>query len=417
MNLPASSTQPGAPLPTARDENWKYANLRLLEGLCSDAPAATAAADLAAARAVLPERIEGYVRIVFVDGQFAAALSDAALPPGVAALPAVASTGATDAVTGGLLPLDRRFGDLNVLHATQQLRIEAAADAALQVEAIFIATAPGSVATGYPHLAVRVARGASLSLLERHLSVPGIATATNHRLRVDLDPAAQFAHFRLQAQAPQAHFIETVEAALQADAAWTVHGLACGAAAARSTCAIFLAGRAAHLTWNAAALGDGEQVNDAHVAAEYLAEQTVVRQVFRGIAAGRARIAFSGRMIVRPTARGADSQQSLRSLLAGPGAEADARPQLEIHTDDVRASHGSTAGKLDEDMLFYLLSRGIDRDTANALLKWAFIADLAAKIGVPDIRRQFQQHVAASLRDLGVGGELTMQGPPAGGAA
>jgi Fe-S cluster assembly protein SufD len=417
MSSRAPESTQDAPLPTTRDENWKYANLRLLAGLCSDAPTATSAATLAAARSRLPERIEGYGRIVFVDGLFAASLSDAALPAGVATLPSAESTRPADPVTAGLLPLDRRFGELNVQHATQQLRIDAAPSTVLQVEAIFFAASPGSVATGYPTLAVHVGRGAALSLLERHLSLPGVATATNHRVRADLGPAAQFTHFRLQAHEPQAHFIETVEAAMQADAAWTVHALACGAAAARSTCAIALAGRAAHLTWNAAALGDGEQVNDAHVAAEYLAEQTVVRQTFRGIAAGRARIAFSGRMIVRPTARGADSQQSLRSLLAGPGAEADARPQLEIHTDDVRASHGSTAGKLDADMLFYLLSRGIDRDAANALLKWAFIADLAAKIGVPDIRRQFQQHVAASLRDLGVGAELAMQGPPAGGAA
>ena len=78
-------------------------------------------------------------------------------------------------------------------------------------------------------------------------------------------------------------------------------------------------------------------------------------------------------------AHGTDSQQSLRGLLAGAGAEIDVRPQLEIYTDDVRCSHGATAGKLDDNMLFYLLSRGLDRETAQRLLKWAFLEDVVAK--------------------------------------
>ena len=67
------------------------------------------------------------------------------------------------------------------------------------------------------------------------------------------------------------------------------------------------------------------------------------------------------------------------------------RPQLEIYTDEVRCSHGATAGKLDENMLFYLLSRGLDRDAAQRLLKWAFLADVVAKIDVPALRRQIER--------------------------
>ena len=96
-------------------------------------------------------------------------------------------------------------------------------------------------------------------------------------------------------------------------------------------------------------------------------------RLFRGIAAGRARVAFNGKIVVAPGAHGTDSQQSLRGLLAGPEAEIDVRPQLEIYTDDVRCSHGATAGKLDDNMLFYLLSRGLEpRDGAAP-----------AEVGVP----------------------------------
>ena len=101
-------------------------------------------------------------------------------------------------------------------------------------------------------------------------------------------------------------------------------------------------------------------------------------------------MAFNGKVVVARGATGADSQQSLRGLLAGPEAEIDVRPQLEIYTDEVRCSHGATTGKLDEQMLFYLLSRGLDREAAQRLLKWAFLEDAVATIEVPELRRQIE---------------------------
>ena len=120
---------------------------------------------------------------------------------------------------------------------------------------------------------------------------------------------------------------------------------------------------------------------------------------FRGIAAGRARVAFNGKIIVAPGARGTDSHQSLRGLLAGPEAEIDVRPQLEIYTDEVRCNHGATAGKLDDDMLFYLLTRGLDRDSAQRLLKWAFLEDVISQVTLRPLRRQIEERLAVHLRD------------------
>ena len=106
-------------------------------------------------------------------------------------------------------------------------------------------------------------------------------------------------------------------------------------------------------------------------------------------------------MIVRENAHGADSDQSLKSLLTGSGAEAAARPQLEIYTDRVRAKHGATTGKLDEQMLFYLLSRGIERATAQALLQWAFIEDAVSQIEpTPSCAAKIEQLIAAQLLEV-----------------
>jgi Fe-S cluster assembly protein SufD len=104
-------------------------------------------------------------------------------------------------------------------------------------------------------------------------------------------------------------------------------------------------------------------------------------------------------VVVREGAHGTDSQQSLRGLLAGSEAEIDLRPQLQIDTDDVRCAHGATAGKLDDNMLFYLLSRGIDPETAQRLLKWAFLEDVISQIALPPLRRQVEERLAGQLRD------------------
>ncbi len=91
--------------------------------------------------------------------------------------------------------------------------------------------------------------------------------------------------------------------------------------------------------------------------------------------------AIASRVEVAATARGASSQQSLRGLVDGDGAQVHLQPRLEILTDDVRASHGATTGALDPATMFYLLSRGLDPQLARSLLEWAFLENALSRIG------------------------------------
>ena len=106
--------------------------------------------------------------------------------------------------------------------------------------------------------------------------------------------------------------------------------------------------------------------------------------------------------VVHPGAQKADSSQSSRNLLLSPGAEIDARPQLEIHADDVKCSHGVTIGSLDPAQLFYLLSRGIDRATAQGLLTFAFCEDVLATVRLPALRCHLEDAVLGRLPDRDV---------------
>jgi Fe-S cluster assembly protein SufD len=103
--------------------------------------------------------------------------------------------------------------------------------------------------------------------------------------------------------------------------------------------------------------------------------------------------------VVSAGAERAESRQSCRGLLLSAQAEIDTRPQLEIHADEVKCAHGATIGRLDPDMLFYLLSRGLDRETAQGLLVYAFLADVLTDMSVPSARTAIEEALIAQLPD------------------
>jgi Fe-S cluster assembly protein SufD len=146
-------------------------------------------------------------------------------------------------------------------------------------------------------------------------------------------------------------------------------------------------------------MADGERQVDLHTQVAHHGASTVTQQDYRGIAAGRGRGAFNGRIVVHPSARGADASQSIRNLLLSPLAELNARPQLEIHVDDVKCRHGATTGTLDEAQLFDLRSRGLDPAAARALLTFAFCQDMIGRLPLPALRAAAEKLVAGALPD------------------
>jgi Fe-S cluster assembly protein SufD len=377
-------------LPTARDENWKYANLRPLDKVRlvpSSSPGAIEASDL-------PPVIEGYSRYTFVDGVFVEGLSN---PGNVTGISVGRSSSAAETSTS----TDERFALLNDAFATDGAVINVAAnvDCSACIELVFVATEPATVAASYPRLELNVAANARLGLIERHISVNSDANFVNASVRVNIARGAQVNHYRVQESGAKATWFDTLNAKLEQDARYEVHAVNLGALSARSTMHIQLAGERAELVLHVVSLGDQQQTHDGFALVEHIAPNTKSEQNVRSIGAGRSRVAFNSKVVVREHAKGTDSRQSLRGLLAGAQAEIDVRPQLEIYTDDVKCNHGATAGKLDDNMLFYLLSRGIERDTAQRLLKWAFLEDVVSRIAIPDLRKHIETRLAGQMQE------------------
>jgi Fe-S cluster assembly protein SufD len=388
-------------LPTSRDENWKYVNLRPLEKVRFSPPSRDARPAITAQD--LPAPIERYARYTFVDGVFAPELSAPKTHAGVSIKSLAVAAGVAHSPSGAGSP-DLRFALLNEAFATDGALIEVAPDTDCQtcVELVFVATADAKVGSSYPRVDFRVGAGARVGLIERHVSFGSDSNFINCAVAVDVARDATVQHYRLQQTGARAIWFDTLTANLATNAHYQLHTVNLGALSARSTVRVQLRGERSEVGVLSVSVGGKNQVHDTFALIDHIAPNARTEQSFRGISSGRARVAFNGKIVVQKGAHGTDSKQSLRGLLAGADAEIDVRPQLEIYTDDVRCNHGATAGKLDDNMLFYLLSRGLDRETAQHLLKWAFLEDVVAKIEVPELRRQIEQSLAGQLNDAAV---------------
>lgn len=375
-----------AGLPQIRDDLWRYADLKFLGSApWAPLPAAQDASRWSgAAAAFLPATLPGFDRIVFVNGRHAPALS--------APLPAL------DAEAAPLVPertRHERFGWLNDAFATDLARLQISGDR--RIELLFIATPVEVPQAQHPRLELALLPGSSLTLVERHLGDAGGNSLVNAAVQLHLGQRARCRHLREQGLATDAQFLDTLQVALDADADYELTQLLLGARTARSSQRISLYGARSAARVQAVTVAEGHRTLDQSLLVDHVAPDSTSAQVLRSIARDRARVAWRSRVEVAAGARRAGSEQSLKGLLGGTGAEVDLRPQLEIHTDEVRASHGATTGALDENMRFYLLSRGLDPETARGVLEWSFLEDAISRMGDATLRQLAEQRLLSMV--------------------
>ena len=137
-----------------------------------------------------------------------------------------------------------------------------------------------------------------------------------------------------------------------------------------------LNGEYADSTLHGVYITTNRQQHDNEISTTHAAPNGTSDQYYKGILSGRSRAVFSGKIVVERGAQKTDANQKDLNLLLSHGAEVDTKPSLEIYADDVKCAHGATAGHVDEDTLFYLQSRGVDYDTAQAMLIRGFAAEI-----------------------------------------
>ncbi len=367
-------------LPGRRDEYWRYTDPATLV-----APDAPEAALLAAQEGHVFQGTDR-VEIVFVDGVFDAAQSGDLAAAGVEiALLSHADRadihwardlyGVLEA--RGQVPVGRPFAALNTAAARDGVLIRATAAAGKAVCLNYVRTSVASDAM--LHHCIKVEAGASLTLLE---TGPG-AARFNTVLEVDLADGAQFNHVRTQGRDHGRRAATHLFTRLGPRARFKSFTLTMNGALTRNEAVIEIAGDHAVAHVAGAAVGDGATgafLQDDTVFITHAGVGCESRQVFKKVLKNGATGVFQGKILVRPGAQKTDGYQISQALLLDEDSQFLAKPELEIHADDVKCSHGSTTGAIDETALFYLRSRGVPRETAVMLLVLSFLADAIAEI-------------------------------------
>jgi Fe-S cluster assembly protein SufD len=392
-------------LPSMRDETWRYTDLRALAAQSFvDAPRRAKSEIQPNASLSLFDAKQRAATILVVNGHPALYNNDEMIINDIE-INSIKEISHLDPklVTrflGSLSDADqRRWVLLNTALFEEGLYLKITKQITTPLVILHVSTGDGSHDVAYPRVIIDARAGCSATIIEHHVAQGEFAPLVNSNTHIALGRGAQLEHYRVFATGEGATHIDTVDIHQEQDSQCKQFTIALGGGLVRATLEGHLNQPGASLDCYSLLVGHANRHVDCVNIVSHSAPNTTSRQTARGIASDHSRVIFNSKVIVEAGAVHADSQQSFRGLLLSPNAEIDSRPQLEIHADEVKCAHGATTGRLDPDMLFYLLSRGIDRDTAQSLLVFAFLADVLTGMSVASARSAIENALINQLPD------------------
>ena len=370
-------------LPHRRVEEWKYTDLRSLVkdfkplAGAPDGAAKAAARDAGAMFAAAAAR-----RIVFVDGALVPEASDlAGLDDGLT----IASL--ADVLGRGPSPLADRLAapgpaESDVAYALNTafmgdgavIEVAPGAEIARPVHLVFV-HGGGRASAAFPRSLVVLGTDAAVTLLQSHEGPAGVDYQVNTALDAVIGDRARLDRVTVNAEGDAALHVATLAAVVGAGARVCDFTLLVGGGVTRNQMFVRLEGAGTTLRLGGTSLLTGRQHGDTTLFVDHGGRACEARELFKAVLDGASRGVFQGKIMVRPDAIKTDARMMARALLLSGEAEAFHKPELEIFADDVQCGHGATSGALDEDLRFYLMSRGIPRREAEGLLIRSFVGE------------------------------------------
>ena len=392
----------GIVMPGRKQESWRYSDLASLYQQQFYYP--TKPVD-----GVADDAVENWVynaedshRLVFINGQYTSKLSSIqALPDGVS----------IGSLRDGLMSapeqmaswLSQResdesdvFSQLNRAFINDGLFVHVPANVHLEhpIEVVYLNLTDELSLLCQPHSLVILEDGASAKLVERFVGRGPSSYFYNGVTRIKLAANASLQHHRLQNESSSAHHLSRVE--LRQHNASQYHGvnIAIGASWSRTDINVRFDGPHAVCELDGLYTVGDRQYNDFHLDVLHKLPHCRSREDFKGIVYGNGRAVFDGMILVEKNAQKTDAQLSNKNLLLSQNGEVDTKPQLEIHADDVKCSHGTTVGKLDPNQLFYLRSRGIDQHKARQMICLGFAEQVLSQFDDAAVHTYVQTEMA-----------------------
>ena len=378
-----------AGLPSTRNESWKYTNIK---ALASQLTTYLQKKTPAEPEGSVPLDLPNAVHLTFVDGVFSTDKSGQVdLPKGVKLINlaelAVEDPAALQNLFGRLArPNDSALVALNAAFAGQGMALVVADGVTLSEPVCITYLSSQAHAAAQPRLLVSLGQRSEATVVEHFCSTH--PSFVNPVAEMYCAAGASLDYYKLQAEHTETWHTAVQYIAAENDARLRTTHVDYGSALARNELKLTLAGRGAHAESRGLFMADGARHVESRIDVRHEAPDTTSRERFRGILADRARGVFNGRIYVGQEAQKTAAELTNRNLLLSKGAEINTKPELEIYADDVKCAHGSTTGQLDTTSLFYLLSRGVDKQTARSMLITAFAAELLTDISVPAIAEQ-----------------------------
>jgi Fe-S cluster assembly protein SufD len=369
-------------LPHRRVEAWKYTDLRAAMREAKPLAGAPTAADLKhAATAGAAFAGLGARRLVFVNGSFAASLSDLTnLEPGLSIVPMSQALASSDALLrerlGRLQPdgTDAAIA-LNTAFMSDGALIRVADGARIGRPLHLVYAQAGPATASYTRSLIVAGARSKLTVVKSFEGEDGTDYQTNTALEVFAGDEADLEIVRLQAEGDRALHLATLM--IEMGARTKVHTMALniGAALARHQVFVTVRGDHAEARISGANLLRDRQHADATLVVTHDAPHGTSRETFKSVVEGEAEGVFQGKIVVKAHAQKTDGRMGSHALLLSEHATMNNKPELEIFADDVQCAHGATCGELDEELLFYLKARGIPHREAQSLLIQSFVGE------------------------------------------
>lgn len=390
--------------PTTRHEEWKYTNVAPVVKVLFK-PAAYELDGLK------PDALNGFgkwigSRMVFVNGHYSRELSSPRpLPEGVR-LESLATALRSDParVEPHLARYasyqDHAFVALNTAFMKDGTLLDIPRGKVIEepIHLLFISTAREEATVSYPRNLIVVGSGSQVTIIESYVGPDSGIYLTNAVTEVVMGEDSVVDHYKLQRESQRAFHIATLQVRQDRSSNFTSHSIALGGTLVRNEINSVLDGEGSECTLNGLYLATGEQHVDNHTRIDHVKPHATSRELYKGVLDGKGRGVFNGKIVVHKAAPHTDAKQTNKNLLLSAGASVDTKPELEIYNNDVKCTHGSTIGRLDEDGIFYLRSRGIDLEAARSLLTYAFTSEVIGRIKVEPIRARLDNLLMAEFR-------------------
>jgi Fe-S cluster assembly protein SufD len=249
-----------------------------------------------------------------------------------------------------------------------------------------------------PRNLVVAEENAQATIIETFESIGPVRSFTNALTEVSVGEHAKLDHYRLQWESEAGQLLCTTQTSLAANALYNTYTFTLGGAWVRNNLNIRLSGRNGEAHLYGLYLPNGTQVVDNHTVVDHAVPDCMSNELYKGVMNGKSNAVFNGKIFVRKDAQKTNAFQTNRNILLSDDASINTKPQLEIYADDVKCSHGTSTGRIDEEALFYLRARGVGEENARKLLIRAFVEEVVSQVKIESLRQEIENRIDHILK-------------------